>query len=62
MFDADKDVLFVASYVVPENSPLYDTLELKDDILILEESVLRVMQNEDMHVLVCGDFSARTGG
>ena len=31
--DADKDVLLFASYVVPENSPVYDTLELKDGIL-----------------------------
>ena len=46
----------------PENIPLYDTLELEDSIHILEESLLQVMQNEDMYVLVCGDLSARTGG
>ena len=62
MFEADKDVLLVASYIVPENSLLYDTLELKDGILILEQSLLQVMQNEDVYLLVCGDLNPRTGG
>ena len=47
----DKDVLLIASYVAPENSPLYDTLELKDSILILEESILQIVQNEDPYKL-----------
>ena len=61
MFDADKDVLLVERYPVPKNNPLYDTLELKDGIFILEESVLQAMQHEDTYILVCGDFNARTG-
>ena len=62
VFEADKDVLLVASYVVPENSFLYDALELKDGILISEQSLLQVMQNEDVYLLVCGGLNARTGG
>ena len=47
VFSLDNDVLLIASYVAPENSPLYDTLELKDGILILEESILQMVENED---------------
>ena len=61
VFSLDKDVLLIASYVAPENSPLYDTLELKDGILILEESILQIVQNEDPYILLCGDLNARTG-
>ena len=61
VFSLDKDVLLIASYVAPENSPLYDTLELKDGILILEESTLQIVQNEDPYILLCGDLNARTG-
>ena len=61
VFDADKDVLLVTSFVVAENSPLYSTLELKDSILILEETLLQVMQNDDECVLGCGNLNTRTG-
>ena len=61
VFSLEKDVLLIASYAAPENSPLYDTLELKDCILILEESTLQIVQNEDPYILLCGDLNARTG-
>ena len=61
VFSLDKDVLLIASHVAPENSPLYDTLELKDRIFILEESILHIVQNEDPYILLCGDLNARTG-
>ena len=62
MFGSDKlYVLFVASYAVPENNSLYDTLEMKNGILILEESILKATQNEDLYMLICGDLNARTG-
>ena len=51
VFSLDKDVLLIASYVAPENSPLDDTLELKDGILILEESILHIVQNENPYKL-----------
>ena len=61
VFSLDKDVWLIVSYVAPENSPLYDTLELKDGILILEESILQIVQNKDPYILLCGDLNARTG-
>ena len=61
VFNLDKDVLLIACYVAPENSPLYDTLELNDGIQILEESILQAVQNEDLYYLLCGDLNARTG-
>ena len=61
VFNLDKDVLLIACYVAPENSPLYDTLELNDGIQILEESILQAAQNEDLYYLLCGDLNARTG-
>ena len=53
VFSLDKDVLLIASLVAPENSPLYDTLELKDGILILEQSILQIVENEDPYILLC---------
>ena len=45
--------------MVPEHGP-YST-ELKDGIVILEEKLLQVIRDEDVHVLLCEDFNARTG-
>ena len=53
VFSLDKDVLLIASLFAPENSPLYDTLELKDGILILEQSILQIVENEDPYILLC---------
>ena len=50
VFNSEKDVLLIPCYVVPENDPLYDTLELKDGIFILEEGILQAVQSEDLYV------------
>ena len=47
--------------MVPEHGPLYDSTDLKDGIVILEEKLLQVIRDEDVHVLLCEDFNARTG-
>ena len=36
-------------------------MDLKDDIVILEEKLLQLIRDEDVHILLCGDFNARTG-
>ena len=64
MFNVDKDVLLIASHDGPEISLLYDTLELKDGILIIiifrgEHSLLHAVQNENPYILLCGDHNAR---
>ena len=53
-------MLLIAN-VVPEHGPLYESMDLKDGIVILEEKLLQVIRDEDVHVLLCEDFNARTG-
>ena len=54
-------MFLTASYVVPEHGPLYDSMDLKDGIVILEEQLLQVIRDENVHILLSGDFNARTG-
>jgi len=61
LFNADKDVLLIASYVAPEHSPFYDSMDLKDGIVILEENLVQEICDEDLYILLCGDLNARTG-
>ena len=61
VFNSDKDVLLVASYVVPEGGSLYKTIQGKDGILNLEESLVQFLRNEDMYVAILGDLNSRTG-
>ena len=35
-------------------------MDLKDGTVILEEKLLQVIHDEDVHILLCGDFNART--
>lgn len=55
VFNADKDVLLIASYVAP------DSMDLKDGIVILEENLVQEIRDEDLYILLCGDLNARTG-
>ena len=61
VFNADKDVLLTSSYVAPEHSPFYDSMDLKDGIVILEENLIQEIRGEDLYILLCGDLNARTG-
>ena len=61
VFNADKDVVLVACYIPPEGSPVYNNLEIKDGILILEENILQSFSKDNVHMIVCGDLNARTG-
>ena len=36
-------------------------MDLKVGIFILEEQLLQVIRDADVHILLCGDFNARTG-
>ena len=47
--------------MVPEHGPLYVSIDLKDGIVILEEKLLQVIRDEDVHISLCGNFNARTG-
>ena len=60
VFNADKDVFLIASIVVPEHGPLYDSMDLKDGIVILEEKLLQVIRDEDARIFLSGDFNTRT--
>ena len=55
VFNADKDVLLIASYVAPEHSPFYDSMDLKNGIVILEENLVQEIRDEDLYILLCGD-------
>jgi exonuclease III len=57
----DKDIVLVGCYIVPEGGPLYNNTDLQDGIVILEESLLQVVHDDDVHVMICGDLNARTG-
>ena len=61
VFNADKDILLIASYVAPEHSPFCDSMDLKDGIVILEENLVQEIRDEDLYILLCGDLNARTG-
>ena len=39
IFNQDTDVLLIASYVVPEQGPLCDSVDLKDGILYLRRKI-----------------------
>ena len=58
VFNADKDVFLIASYVVPEYGPLHESMDLKDGIVILEEKILQVIRDDSMHELVVNSQSS----
>ena len=61
VFNADKDILLIASSVVSEHSPFYDCMDLKDSIVILEENLIQEICDEDLYILLFGDLNAWTG-
>ena len=53
--------LLIASSVASEHSPFYDSMDLKNGIVILEENLVQEIRDEDLYILLCGDLNARTG-
>ena len=57
VFNADEDILLIASIVASEHSPFYDCMDLKDGIVILEENLIQEICDEDLYILLCGDLN-----
>ena len=55
VFNADKDV------AVPEHSPFYDSMDLKDGTVIFEQNLVQEIRDEDLYILICGGLNVRTG-
>ena len=47
--------------MAPEHSPFYDSMDLKDGIVILKENLVQEIRDEDLYILLCGDLNAQTG-
>ena len=58
----ERDLLFVAVYVPPYQSPYYKRTDTNCSIHRLEDFLVKLYQaGENAHLMVCGDFSARIG-
>ena len=58
----DEDLMFVAMYISPYQSPYYKQTDTNCSIHHLEDFLLNVYQTgEDAYLMVCGDFNARVG-
>ena len=58
----ERDLLFVAVYVPPYQSPYYKRTDTNCSIHHLEDFLVKLYQaGENAHLMVCGDFSARIG-
>jgi hypothetical protein len=51
IFQSAKDVVLIASNVLPENSPFYDLSEIKDGVVILEESLSMILRDKMFSLL-----------
>lgn len=62
VINIDKDILFVSIYVPPYQSPYYRQKEITCTISLLEDFLLNLYEKgESAHLVVGGDFNARTG-
>lgn len=63
LVDVDRDVLIIAGYIPPPDSPAYSDLDNVTGVEILEQCVLELgsIITEDVYIMMCGDFNARTG-
>ena len=59
LVEVDRDTLVVAGYIPPQDSPAYSKSDNVMGIKILEQCVLE--RAEDVYIMKCGDFNARTG-
>ena len=60
--DKGKEFIIVCIYVPPTDSPYYRSKNIKCNILLLEDELLRLQDDfPQVPILICGDFNARTG-
>ena len=59
LVEVDRDILVVAGYILPQDSPAYSESDNVTGIEVLEQCVLE--RAEDVYIMMCGDFNARTG-
>ena len=59
LVEVDRDILVVAGYIPPQDSPAYSESDNVVGIEILEQCVFELA--EDVYIMMCGDFNARTG-
>ena len=57
--EVDRDILVVAGYIPPQDSPAYSESDNVMGIEILEQCVFELA--EDVYIMMGGDFNARTG-
>lgn len=58
----NTDFIVICAYVPPIDSPYYSNREVKCNIFLLEEELLRLHEEHPRAaILICGDFNARTG-
>lgn len=58
----ESDLIIIAAYIPPADSPYYKGREIKCGIIFLEDVILQVQEKyPTASLLICGDFNARTG-
>ena len=55
-----KDTLFMCVYIPPTGSPYYKATGTDNGTGVLEECLAEMRLSNDVHILLCGDFNART--
>ena len=61
LFNTDKYIIFVATYVPPYGSAYYNTADPSDGIDGIEQSLTGMWELfDDFYILLCGDLNART--
>ena len=60
-FSLERDLIFVAVYLSPEGSTVFSTYE-KAGFEYIEEKINQIVEeNENIDIMLAGDFNARTG-
>ena len=55
-----KDIFFMCAYIPPIGSPYYEATGTENGIGVLEECLAEMQLSHDAHILLWGDFNART--
>ena len=56
------DIVLLCVYIPPVDSPYYKDKDVKCNILLLEDEILKVQEiYPDSTIMICGDLNARTG-